>query len=129
MEEDLPACPSLPAVRISASAIIVHGKQRDRRPLLERNGNCLIGHFHRLFRLTFYPELLDAPLHPGGLEPEREADEEDDAEEEDLPGMPLHEVAEGEEVRLQLGAQPQPRLVPGGLVLQEEKEETCIVVR
>lgn len=43
--------------------------------------------------------------------------------------MPLHEVAEGEEVRLQLGAQPQPRLVPGGLVLQEEKEETCIVVR
>ena len=79
--------------------------------------------------LTFDPELLDAPLHPGGLEPEREADEEDDAEEEDLPGMPLHEVAEGEEVRLQLGAQPQPRLVPGRLVLQGEKEETCIGVR
>ena len=73
-------------------------------------------------RLTFHPQLLDAPLDPGGLEPQREADEQDDSEEEDLPGMPLDEAAEGEQVRLELGAQPQRHLVPGGLALQKRGE-------
>ena len=72
--------------------------------------------------LTFHPQLFDAPLDPGGLEPQREAEEQHDSEEEDLPGILLDEVAEGEQVGLALGAQPQCHLVPGGLALKMEKK-------
>lgn len=76
--------------------------------------------------LTFDPELLDVRLHAGRLEADAERGEHEQADEEHLARVPLHEAAQVEQMPLQLRPQPQGRLVTRRLALQREEKQQSI---
>ena len=70
------------------------------------------------FVLTFDPKLFHSALDLGTFEADREGGKDEDADEENLSGVNLQKSAELEQLRLELGPQPQSCLVACSFALK-----------
>ena len=71
-----------------------------------------------VFVLTFDPKLFHSALDLGTFEADREGGKDEDADEENLSGVNLQKSAELEQLRLELGPQPQSCLVACSFALK-----------